>query len=551
MKNEGFLFEGNRSRIIFMAVIICIFSAVQVHSQNWSNLSGGMNGWVYATTVYNGNLIAGGSFSSAGGVAASNIAEWNGSAWMPLGTGVNGQVDALIEYNNELIVGGRFTNAGGVEVLFLAKWNGIEWSDVNGDMGNIVVSLAVYQNNLIVGGYFRDADGFPANYVVGFNGEWFNLGVGMGGSQGQVMALTVHNNELYAGGFFTSAGGSPAAHIAKWNGTSWSPLGTGISNIVYSLASYGGDLIAGGLFLSAGGVSANHIAKWNGTTWSPLGSGMAGTFYQYVFGLDVYQGDLIAGGLFTHSGGVQTNGIARWNGSSWSGMAGGFFNGGANACGAYTVTTYGAGVVAGGLFTTAGSTGCGNIAMYYEPQPGTINITAMPEGFYDPVTNTLRQTDEFTLYLYGAGSPYPLYESSTAFIDSVTHTGTFTFSFSPSGQYYIGLGHRNSIETWSTNPVNYVGGGSISYDFTNSQSQAYGNNMKQVDSSPVEFGIYSGDVNQDWVVDGTDAGLIDNDAYNFVSGYVDTDLTGDYTVDASDAALADNNAANFVGAITP
>ena len=225
---------------------------------------------VYATTVYNGNLIAGGSFSSAGGVAASNIAEWNGSAWMPLGTGVNGQVDALIEYNNELIVGGRFTNAGGVEVLFLAKWNGIEWSDVNGDMGNIVVSLAVYQNNLIVGGYFRDADDFPADYIVGFNGEWFNLGVGMGGSQGQVMALTVHNNELYAGGFFTSAGGSPAAHIAKWNGTVWDSVGSIDASISFqSLGSYNNKIYAGAFF---GGlyIYENDSWSWIDTSNSPI-----------------------------------------------------------------------------------------------------------------------------------------------------------------------------------------------------------------------------------------------------------------------------------------
>lgn len=75
--------------------------------------------------------------------------------------------------------------------------------------------------------------------------------------------------------------------------------------------------------------------------------------------------------------------------------------------------------------------------------------------------------------------------------------------------------------------------------------------MKLIDASPVRFGIYSGDVNQDWVIDGTDAGLIDNDAFNFISGFVVTDLTGDYAVDASDAAIADNNAFAFIGVIVP
>jgi len=36
----------------------------------------------------------------------------------------------------------------------------------------------------------------------------------------------------------------------------------------------------------------------------------------------------------------------------------------------------------------------------------------------------------------------------------------------------------------------------------------------------VEFAIYNGDVNQDGTIDGTDTQIIDNDAYNFESGYI-------------------------------
>jgi len=63
--------------------------------------------------------------------------------------------------------------------------------------------------------------------------------------------------------------------------------------------------------------------------------------------------------------------------------------------------------------------------------------------------------------------------------------------------------------------------------------------------------IYSGDVNQDGIVDGNDAGAIDNDAYNFITGYVNTDLTGENIVDASDASIVDNNTYNFVGVVRP
>ena len=38
-----------------------------------------MNGGVSALTVYNGELIAGGDFTTAGGVTCNYIARWNGS----------------------------------------------------------------------------------------------------------------------------------------------------------------------------------------------------------------------------------------------------------------------------------------------------------------------------------------------------------------------------------------------------------------------------------------------------------------------------------------
>ena len=47
---------------------------------------------VSALTVYNGELIAGGDFTTAGGTRASYIARWNGATWQPLGSGMNDAV---------------------------------------------------------------------------------------------------------------------------------------------------------------------------------------------------------------------------------------------------------------------------------------------------------------------------------------------------------------------------------------------------------------------------------------------------------------------------
>ncbi|MGP8217568.1 MAG: hypothetical protein ACLQQ4_18515 [Bacteroidia bacterium] len=69
---------------------ILIMFGVNIEAQSWSALGSGMNGYVNALTVYNGNLIAGGSFTTAGGNAANNIAEWNGTSWSALGSGMGG-----------------------------------------------------------------------------------------------------------------------------------------------------------------------------------------------------------------------------------------------------------------------------------------------------------------------------------------------------------------------------------------------------------------------------------------------------------------------------
>ena len=511
-----------------------------------------MNNWVHALCVYNGELIAGGQFTSAGGVPANYIAKWNGVSWSPLGSGTNGEVDALTVFNGQLVVGGRFTNAGGIDMNFIGQWDGTSWNDDLGGVGSIVAALTVYQNKIVAGGYFVNADDITVNYIATrVSGGWQSMGGGMGGSQGQVMALGHYGTDLIAAGFFTSAGGQSANHIAKWNGTSWSTLGTGISNIVYSLAEYNGDLIAGGLFLNAGGVSAKSIAKWNGTSWSPLGSGITGPIYQYVFGLTVLNNELYAGGLFQTAGGITANGIAKWDGNSWSALGNGLWYGGSNAYGAYAVTTFGDKLIAGGLFTTAGTTGVAHIAQWSTPVFSYMNITAAQQGFYQPSTNTLNQSDVIDVVLCESTPPYNFVESSTGTIDSVTLTGNFQFTYTPTGDYYVVLYHRNCIETWSSAPVHFIEGSTVNYDFTTANTQAFGNNLAQVDNSPLRYALYSGDVNQDLIVDLTDIVDVLNDANIFLTGYNVTDVTGDNITDLTDAVLTYNNSANFVATIWP
>ncbi len=303
----------------------------------------GLNGSVYALATWDPDgagpqkelLIAGGDFTTAGGVPANRIARWDGSSWQSLGSGMNYTVYALTVYNGELIAGGDFTTAGGVTAKYIARWDGSSWHPLGNGMNGSVFALTIYNGQLVAGGRF-------GNYIARWNGSsWQSLGSGV---RNYVSALTIYNGELIAGGSFITAGGVTANYIARWNGSSWQSLGSGMNNFVHALTIYNGSLVAGGRFSTAGGVSANCIARWDGSSWQSLGSGM--NFI--IRALTVYNGQLIAGGLFTTAGGVPANYIARWDGDSWQPLGSGMNNG------VHALTVYDGELIVGGYFTTAG-----------------------------------------------------------------------------------------------------------------------------------------------------------------------------------------------------
>ncbi len=171
------------------------------------------------------------------------------------------------------------------------------------------------------------------------------------------------------------------------------------------------------------------------------------------------------------------------------------------------------------------------------------------QGRYNPSTN-FQIGDTLRIVLRNFDDPSIIYDSSFAF---TSYIGQAKFSFANvpyDAKCYLQVLHRNSIETWNSQVIQFRKFSS-SYNMHLSDISAFGNNLIQIDTSPVNFAMYSGDVNQDGTVDATDVSMIDNDAQNFVGGYVVTDLTGDDFVDGTDFAIADNNAANFVSVVRP
>ncbi|MDQ3021907.1 MAG: PQQ-dependent sugar dehydrogenase [Bacteroidota bacterium] len=179
----------------------------------------------------------------------------------------------------------------------------------------------------------------------------------------------------------------------------------------------------------------------------------------------------------------------------------------------------------------------------------TLNLKLAIQGFYNLNNNTLNISDTVKVYLHQSVAPYNIVDSSKTVIDSLSLSGVCIFNNAPTGKYYIKVTHRNGLETWSRSGGDSLRKGNIvNYDFTTSASQAFGSN--QILKGTV-YCIYSGDVNQDGIIDINDLGLIDNDLFGFVNGYQATDLNGDGFVDLSDMQIADNNARNVVMVLRP
>jgi hypothetical protein len=193
----------------------------------WRALGSGVNGWVHALKVFDDGrgsgpaLYAAGVFSSAGGTAAGKIAKWNGTSWSTLGSAVlNSSIVSLAVFDDgagaALYAGGQFSAAGGVAANNIAKWNGTAWSSLGTGTNSTVYGSIVFDDRngggpaLYVVGDFTTAGGVTANRIARWNGtSWSPLGSGM---NNPVRCLTV---------FDDGSGGGASALRWRWLHDRW------------------------------------------------------------------------------------------------------------------------------------------------------------------------------------------------------------------------------------------------------------------------------------------------------------------------------------------
>lgn len=163
-------------------------SIARWNGSSWGTLGTGLsslpNQIVRALAVLpSGSLVAGGQFSAAGGVAANSIALWNGTSWSPLGSGVMfdtslGTVSCLtVLPSGDVIAGGLFSTAGGVPAKGIAQWNGSSWAAWGTGLSNVNTAnafsaravVAVADDDRIVGGDFTNAGGFTSRALARYS----------------------------------------------------------------------------------------------------------------------------------------------------------------------------------------------------------------------------------------------------------------------------------------------------------------------------------------------------------------------------------------------
>lgn len=174
-------------------------------------------------------LYAGGRFLNIDGVPANNIAVYDGTTWEAMGTGLLpssgfAQVITMTVFDDgngpAVYAGGSFATAGGTPARNVAKWDGTSWSAMDTGLAATVQELTVFDDGngpaLYASGNFETATG-GINHIAKWNGtSWEQV---LAGANANVFGAIVYDagegEALHFGGSFTSALGEFSSRVVS------------------------------------------------------------------------------------------------------------------------------------------------------------------------------------------------------------------------------------------------------------------------------------------------------------------------------------------------
>ncbi|MBX3353203.1 MAG: hypothetical protein KF684_09730 [Phycisphaeraceae bacterium] len=327
---------------------------------------GALGGSVSNAIVYNGQLFAGGGFTSLQGVSAGGVGRINLTTNAASNVGgmsiIDGFVSAFAVFNpgdgEKLYIGGAYNGIriNGIDVpdsKSLVSWDGSSIQTVPNtpytSTFDFIQAMTVWNGKLVTGGTAGN-DGLnqkPGLWLWdGANYEFYSQGWA-GQVAPVILALESFQGDLYVAGRFDTYDSDlndpnnplvVSKHIMRFDGTDFHGVGGGVFRAtspvsqVLAMKAFddgsGEKLFIGGRFDRFGaspGTPSFAVVRWDGTQFLETpGFAQAG---REIRRFGVYNGELYAVGNFesTDAGGTMPmRKFAKWTGSGWEEVGDGF-----------------------------------------------------------------------------------------------------------------------------------------------------------------------------------------------------------------------------------
>jgi photosystem II stability/assembly factor-like uncharacterized protein len=481
INSNGDIFAGTKSRGLFRSTD---------NGSSWTNL-GFTNAWVHGNgiviTPSEEILIAVDNQDATGGVFRSSN---NGNSWDTLGLTFNAEIAIALNSSGNIFVG---TAAQGV---YRSTDNGLNFIQVNQGLNDTSLS--------------------PVSFTINTSGHIF---VGT----------------VSGGGVFRSTD----------NGDNWVQINNGITNYkILSLTNSNGYIFAGA---EGGGVFRSTD---NGNNWSQINQGITAGQGYFVNSLLINQSGYIFAGT---SAGVFRS---TDNGNNWVEINQGLTN-----TGVLSLAKNSNGVIfAGTLDGVFQSIISANLKVYLQgPYSGGGAMTTIlntnnqiplnsnstyPTATYSYIASTVTSIPNSDIVDWvlvelrtgtAAGTKVATragFLKSDGTIVDTNGTSPLIFTGLVDGNYNVVVRHYNHLAIMTALPIP-LSGNSVLYDFSSSQSQAYGTNS-MIALTGGGFGLYAGDSNRDGQITALDFNTWNVNTKAGQTGYVADDMNLDGQVTALD-----------------
>ena len=186
-------------------------NVVRLTEGGWEPVGGDVGGPAVALLVEAGGaIVVGGTFQTAGDVAARNVARWDGDGWSALGAGLENPVLTLAQLGERIVAGTQKGSRASATSALVAEWDGTIWTDIGTALEQNAFDPQIQQ--LVSGGDYLVAVGqfpFLGGAALFENGSW-DVIAGMN-QLGRDAVLRPEG--LYIGGGFSTVEDQPSVGL--------------------------------------------------------------------------------------------------------------------------------------------------------------------------------------------------------------------------------------------------------------------------------------------------------------------------------------------------